>query len=151
MTQSDFLRDLLGKEPTLSPPEVNERWRAAGNANNISSAMVYLIRQEMGITRPRSGRKKKQESSPAPQEVLKLPREERQEILSNGAEAVAEVYTRKDDSPTVSVTRIDDIEDIELDLECLLERAIKLDADKLAEAIRRSRRIASSMIVSMEG
>jgi hypothetical protein len=48
-TKSEFLRKLLGKNPDLDYQQVNRRWAKAGHAGEISNALYYKVRGELGI------------------------------------------------------------------------------------------------------
>jgi hypothetical protein len=48
-TKSGFLRKLLGKYPDLDYQQVNRRWAKAGHAGEISNALYYKVRAELGI------------------------------------------------------------------------------------------------------
>jgi hypothetical protein len=48
-TKSEFLRKVLGKNPDLDYPQVNRRWAKAGHAGEISNALYYKVRGELGI------------------------------------------------------------------------------------------------------
>ena len=48
-TKSEFLRKVLGKDPDLDYQQVNRRWVKAGHAGEISNALYYKVRGELGI------------------------------------------------------------------------------------------------------
>ncbi len=48
-TKSAFLRKVLGKDPDLDYPHVNRLWAKAGHAGEISNALYYRVRAELGI------------------------------------------------------------------------------------------------------
>ena len=48
-TKSEFLRKVLGKAPDLDYSQVNRRWARAGHAGEISNALYYKVRGELGI------------------------------------------------------------------------------------------------------
>ena len=48
-TKSEFLRKILGKNPDLDYQQVNRRWAMAGHAGEISNALYYKVRAELGI------------------------------------------------------------------------------------------------------
>ena len=48
-TKSEFLRKVLGKNPDLDYQQVNRRWAKAGHAGEISNALYYKVRGELGI------------------------------------------------------------------------------------------------------
>ena len=48
-TKSEFLRKILGKNPDLDYQQVNRRWAKAGHAGEISNALYYRVRAELGI------------------------------------------------------------------------------------------------------
>jgi hypothetical protein len=48
-TKSEFLRKVLSKNPDLDYPQVNRRWAKAGHAGEISNALYYKVRGELGI------------------------------------------------------------------------------------------------------
>ena len=48
-TKSEFLRKVLSKNPDLDYPQVNRRWAKAGHAGEISNALYYKVRAELGI------------------------------------------------------------------------------------------------------
>jgi hypothetical protein len=48
-TKSDFLRKVLGKSPDLDHRQVNRRWAQSGHAGEISNALFYRVRSELGI------------------------------------------------------------------------------------------------------
>jgi hypothetical protein len=48
-TKSEFLRRVLGKDPDLDYQQVNRRWAKAGHAGEISNALYYKVRAELGI------------------------------------------------------------------------------------------------------
>lgn len=48
-TKSEFLRKVLGKNPDLDYQQVNRRWAKAGHAGEISNALYYRVRAELGI------------------------------------------------------------------------------------------------------
>lgn len=48
-TKSDFLRRVLTKNPNLDYEKVNRRWAKDGHAGEISNALYYLVRRELGI------------------------------------------------------------------------------------------------------
>ena len=48
-TKSEFLRKVLGKDPDLDYQQVNRRWEKAGHAGEISNALYYKVRGELGI------------------------------------------------------------------------------------------------------
>jgi hypothetical protein len=48
-TESEFLRKVLGKDPDLDYQQVNRRWAQAGHAGEISNALYYKVRAELGI------------------------------------------------------------------------------------------------------
>lgn len=48
-TKSEFLRKVLGKNPDLDYQQVSRRWAKAGHAGDISNALYYRVRAELGI------------------------------------------------------------------------------------------------------
>ena len=48
-TKSEFLRKVLDKDPDLDYQQVNRRWAKAGHAGEISNALYYKARAELGI------------------------------------------------------------------------------------------------------
>jgi hypothetical protein len=48
-TKSEFLRRVLGRNPDLDYQQVNRRWAKAGYAGEISNALYYKVRGELGI------------------------------------------------------------------------------------------------------
>ena len=48
-TKSEFLRKVLGRNPDLDYHQVNRRWAKAGHAGEISNALYYKVRGELGI------------------------------------------------------------------------------------------------------
>ena len=48
-TKSEFLRKILGKDPDLDYQQVNRRWSKEGHAGQISNALYYKDRAELGI------------------------------------------------------------------------------------------------------
>ena len=48
-TKSDFLRNVLGKNPDLDYRQINRRWTKAGHPGEISNPLYYKIRAELGI------------------------------------------------------------------------------------------------------
>jgi hypothetical protein len=48
-TKSDFLRRILGGNPNLDQQQVNRRWAKAGHDGEISNALYYKVRRELGI------------------------------------------------------------------------------------------------------
>jgi hypothetical protein len=48
-TKSEFLRKVLGKDPDLDYQQVDRRWVKAGHAGEISNALYYKVRAELGI------------------------------------------------------------------------------------------------------
>lgn len=48
-TKSDFLRKVLERNPDLDYQQVNRRWAKAGHAGEISNALYYKVRGELGI------------------------------------------------------------------------------------------------------
>ena len=48
-TKSEFLRKVLGRNPDLDYQQVNRRWAKAGHAGEISNALYYKVRGELGI------------------------------------------------------------------------------------------------------
>jgi hypothetical protein len=48
-TKSEFLRKVLSKDPDLEYDQVLRRWARAGHAGEISSALYYKVRAELGI------------------------------------------------------------------------------------------------------
>jgi hypothetical protein len=48
-TKSDFLRQVLSKNPDLDHRQVNRLWTRKGHAGTISSALFYQVRAKLGI------------------------------------------------------------------------------------------------------
>ena len=48
-TKSEFLRKVLSKNPNLEYRQVNQRWAKAGHAGEISNALYYRVRADLGI------------------------------------------------------------------------------------------------------
>jgi hypothetical protein len=48
-TKSEFLRRVLSRNPDLDYQQVNRRWAKAGHAGQISNALYYQVRAELGI------------------------------------------------------------------------------------------------------
>lgn len=48
-TKSGFLRRVLGRNPDLDYRQVNRRWAKSGHAGEISNALYYKVRAELGI------------------------------------------------------------------------------------------------------
>jgi hypothetical protein len=48
-TKSEFLRRVLGKNPDLDYQQVNRRWAKEEHAGEISNALYYKVRSELGI------------------------------------------------------------------------------------------------------
>src|SRR5438876_361592 len=48
-TRSDFLRKCLSKNPDLDLRQINRRWTKTGHSGEISSALFYQIRSQLGI------------------------------------------------------------------------------------------------------
>jgi len=48
-TKSDFLRKVLSKKPEIEYRKANQLWMKAGHAGEISSALFYHVRSQMGI------------------------------------------------------------------------------------------------------
>ena len=48
-TKSEFLRKVLSKDPDLDYQKVNRRWAKAGHTGEISNALYYKVRAELGI------------------------------------------------------------------------------------------------------
>jgi hypothetical protein len=48
-TKSDFLRTALRKNPNLDHHQVNRKWAKTGHVGEISSALYYHVRAELGI------------------------------------------------------------------------------------------------------
>lgn len=48
-TKSEFLRRVLSKDPDIDFQQVNRRWAKAGHAGEISNALYYKVRAELGI------------------------------------------------------------------------------------------------------
>jgi hypothetical protein len=70
-TKSEFLRKVLGKDPDLDYPQVNRRWAKAGHAGEISNALYYKVRAELGIktewTRVKEEPETKRSKQPGPE------------------------------------------------------------------------------------
>jgi hypothetical protein len=49
VTKSDFLRKALGRNPDLDLEQINRRWAKAGHPGEISSALYYKVRRDLGI------------------------------------------------------------------------------------------------------
>ena len=48
-TKSEFLRKALGRNLNLDYRQINQRWAKAGHAGEISNALYYKVRGELGI------------------------------------------------------------------------------------------------------
>jgi hypothetical protein len=48
-TKSEFLRKVLSRNPNLEYRQVNQRWAKAGHVGEISNALYYRVRAELGI------------------------------------------------------------------------------------------------------
>jgi hypothetical protein len=48
-TKSEFLRKVLSRNPNLEYRQVIQRWAKAGHAGQISNALYYRVRAELGI------------------------------------------------------------------------------------------------------
>ncbi len=49
ITKSDFLRKALDKNPDLDLGQINRRWAKAGHPGEISGALFYKVRRDLGI------------------------------------------------------------------------------------------------------
>src|SRR5438874_1013748 len=49
-SKSDFVRQILKKDPTANRKAVEEAWLAAGHEGPISSALVSTLRSKLGLT-----------------------------------------------------------------------------------------------------
>lgn len=49
-TKSEFLRKALSRNINLDYRQINQRWAKAGHAGEISNALYYKVRGELGIT-----------------------------------------------------------------------------------------------------
>ena len=49
VTKSEFLRKALGRNADLDHRQINRRWQKAGHDGEISSALFYKVRHELGI------------------------------------------------------------------------------------------------------
>ena len=48
-TKTEFLRRVLGKSPDIDHHRINHLWTKAGHAGEISNALYYRVRAELGI------------------------------------------------------------------------------------------------------
>src|SRR6516164_916550 len=48
--KSDFIREVLGKNPQATFKAVNEAWTKAGNEGSISQTLVNKMRSEAGLS-----------------------------------------------------------------------------------------------------
>ena len=48
--KSDFIKQVLGKNPHATFKAVNEAWTEAGNEGSISQALVNKMRSEAGLS-----------------------------------------------------------------------------------------------------
>jgi Plasmid pRiA4b ORF-3-like protein len=48
-TKSEFLRKVLSRNPDLDHRQVNQKWAKAGHAGQISNALFYKVRADLGI------------------------------------------------------------------------------------------------------
>ncbi len=72
-TKSEFLRRVLGRNPDLDYQQVLSRWIKAGHAGEISNALYYKIRGDLGIrTEWVWVREEKASPEPPPAEVYQL-------------------------------------------------------------------------------
>ena len=49
VTKSEFLRKALARKPDLDLDQINRRWQKAGHPGQISGALFYKVRRDLGI------------------------------------------------------------------------------------------------------
>lgn len=55
--KSEFVKDVLSKNPKANAQAVNEAWHASGHEGTISGTLVQKLRASLGLTRSRKARK----------------------------------------------------------------------------------------------
>ena len=55
--KTEFVKEVLGKNPHANPKTVNDQWKAAGQDGTISATLVNKLRASLGLAgnlRPRA-------------------------------------------------------------------------------------------------
>jgi hypothetical protein len=102
-TKSEFLRKALGRNLNLDYRQVNQRWAKAGHAGEISNALYYKVRGELGIRTEwvREGGPETTESLESEPEREHRPNADLVEAAKNFLPYILMFYKRFEDKQTV--------------------------------------------------
>lgn len=141
--KSAFLRDLLGKNPSLKLEQATGAWQEAGNEGEIGSSLYYNVKRELG-SKAGAGVGNGDSATRKPKAAAKGPKAKRVDRPVD----VARTETNEEAAPTRAIGRsgpgerersLDRVEDRIDDLIGELKQLGGLD-DAL-EALRKARRV----------
>jgi hypothetical protein len=151
--QTEFVKEVLAKNPRANPKTVNEEWKASGQVGTISATLVNKLRASMGLAgnlRPTNQQKARRRPSEARSlsektRVDKPKKNSRKTALiaascSNGIRAI-EPALKTEQRPKVS-SYLRSIEELEEDIDRLLFKVMRLGGlPAIEESLRQTRRL----------
>jgi hypothetical protein len=121
VSQSSFIRDKLNANAGVKAAQVASAWKEAGHPGEIKSSLFYLVKNKMGLSKPRTAGRRR--AAPAPAAVAAAPHASRE------SESTATYL------------------EIEHTLDSLIHQADQLRNASLAEDLRNARRRVSIKLV----
>jgi hypothetical protein len=151
--KSEFVKEVLGKNPLANPKTVNDEWKAAGQGGTISATLVNKLRASLGLSgnlRPTIKPKTRRRSadvqlSSAKKRASKRKKNSTKSMLlaasrSNGSRPIQPAL-QPEHRPKIG-RYLGSIEELEEDIDRLLFKVMRLGGlPAIEESLRQTRRL----------
>jgi hypothetical protein len=151
--KTEFVKEVLGKNPLANTTAVNEAWKSTGQGGSISATLVNKQRSSLGLSgNLRSKNKKKTDSAPVDKAAYTGKKRGRKpKSTSNGTMVHTAPHSngRKPEQPAIKIelrgkTSRDheSLEELEADIDRLLFKVMGLGGlSAIEESLRQARRL----------
>lgn len=151
-TAAEWIRNKISAKPDLTFPELQETWDRENQPGKLHPSAVSMVRTQLraeGVPIPES----RQKPTIAKPEKVKRPYVRKSQVTKKPSSPARTVSDTKFVQATYVPRKAMDeasLEEIEAKLDEMVAKAINEEWDKLVVALRRARRVASAILVSME-
>jgi hypothetical protein len=151
--KTEFVKEVLGKNPRANPKAVNEEWKAAGQDGTISATLVNKLRASMGLAGnlrpPTAAKPRRRSASERANPRKKRDSKPKQDASERILLAASRSNGKRSIQPAIKPVRFakvsryhGSIEELEEDIDRLLFKVMRLGGlPAIEESLRQTRRL----------
>ena len=151
--KTDFVRDVLKKNPHGNAKYVNEAWLAAGRDGTISETLVNKMRSVLGLTGNLRGANSKRSAGVAADKPKYTGKKRGRKPKSAAVEGVAASTNGKPSEESRAKTggRLNQLTSLETEIDVLLFKVMNVGGlEEIENSLRRTRRLLYGAIESKQ-